>query len=353
SLNLTKGTDYVYSYTNNTDAGTATVRAIFQGDYASLGYVEKTFTINPKVTTLGALTLTQDQNGITAAEIQGDFAVDENGFLEINSDINVKQVTFNRTFTAGVPSTVMFPFSFDASMVNGKFYTLASVAPDENGVWTATMSKNPITGKIEANKPYIFKANSNLTKLTFTNETDGICLQPTNVNNTNANGDWTLHGVYTKTMLDNPNQVNYGFAGQATNDGISVGQFIRVGEGTWADPMRCYLTYNKNNGVLAKSALDLPDYIRVVFPDEVEQPDNGEIVTPVSSISENTGGKVWSYNGTIYIEAQPDMDYTIVDLSGRVIKTGVTHSTREEITLGHSTGIVIVKIKNESFKLNY
>ena len=45
SLSLTKGTDYVYSYTNNTNAGTAKVRATFQGDYASLGYVEKEFTI--------------------------------------------------------------------------------------------------------------------------------------------------------------------------------------------------------------------------------------------------------------------------------------------------------------------
>lgn len=40
SLNLTKGTDYVYSYTNNTNVGTAKVRATFQGDYASLGYGE-------------------------------------------------------------------------------------------------------------------------------------------------------------------------------------------------------------------------------------------------------------------------------------------------------------------------
>jgi hypothetical protein len=45
SLNLTKGTDYEYSYTNNTNVGTAKVRATFQGTYASLGYVEKEFTI--------------------------------------------------------------------------------------------------------------------------------------------------------------------------------------------------------------------------------------------------------------------------------------------------------------------
>ncbi len=45
SLSLTKGTDYVYSYTNNTNFGTAKVRATFQGTYASLGSVEKEFNI--------------------------------------------------------------------------------------------------------------------------------------------------------------------------------------------------------------------------------------------------------------------------------------------------------------------
>lgn len=47
SLSLTKGTDYTYSYTNNTNVGTATVTVTFQGDYESLGSVEKEFTIAP------------------------------------------------------------------------------------------------------------------------------------------------------------------------------------------------------------------------------------------------------------------------------------------------------------------
>ena len=50
SLNLTKGTDYEYSYSNNTDVGTATVTVTFKGNYASLGSVEKTFTILPGTT---------------------------------------------------------------------------------------------------------------------------------------------------------------------------------------------------------------------------------------------------------------------------------------------------------------
>ncbi|MBQ7159335.1 MAG: hypothetical protein IJS09_07955, partial [Treponema sp.] len=50
SLNLTKGTDYEYSYSDNTNVGTATVTVTFKGDYASLGSVEKTFTILPGTT---------------------------------------------------------------------------------------------------------------------------------------------------------------------------------------------------------------------------------------------------------------------------------------------------------------
>ena len=45
SLTLTKSTDYTYSYTNNTNVGTATVTVTFQGDYESLGSVEKEFNI--------------------------------------------------------------------------------------------------------------------------------------------------------------------------------------------------------------------------------------------------------------------------------------------------------------------
>ncbi|MBR4441467.1 MAG: hypothetical protein IKS00_07970 [Bacteroidales bacterium] len=295
----------------------------------------------------GVLTLTQDQNG-TSAKLQGDFLSSDASQLVISSKMKVDHVTLERTFTQNTPASVMFPFSFDASNVDGNFYTLDEVV-FENGVWTAKMA-GPIT-QIAANTPYIFKLKDGIDQidnLTFNN----VDLQPTTTINTNGSeSDWTLHGVYSKTYFDDIQGVCYGFAGAAVpEDGISVGQFIRAGEGSWVNPMRCYLTYNKNNGVFAKSAPDLPDYIRVVFPDEVEESESGEIVTPVSSLSETTGVKVWSSNRTIFIDAQPDTDYTIVDLSGRVLKTGITHSTREEITLSAS-GIVIVKIGKQTFKI--
>ena len=68
SLNLTKGTDYVYSYTNNTNVGTAKVRATFQGNYASLGHVEKEFTILPStvmVSVTGNGTVTYNDRSAT------------------------------------------------------------------------------------------------------------------------------------------------------------------------------------------------------------------------------------------------------------------------------------------------
>ena len=72
SLSLTKGTDYEYSYSDNTNVGTAKVTVTFKGDYASLGSVEKEFNIvkaTPSVTAPTANTLTYnggDQELVTA-----------------------------------------------------------------------------------------------------------------------------------------------------------------------------------------------------------------------------------------------------------------------------------------------
>ena len=74
SLSLTKGTDYVYSYTNNTNVGTAKVIATFQGDYASLGSVEKEFTILPStvvVNVTGNGTVTYNDKSAASGEAFG------------------------------------------------------------------------------------------------------------------------------------------------------------------------------------------------------------------------------------------------------------------------------------------
>ena len=353
---LVKGTDYEIALPEGgcVNAGDYTVTITGKGNYT--GTVEKTFTINPRVTTSGALTLTEYGNR-TTAEIQGDFSniSSEDKSLQISNPKTVNIVIFKRSFSKGIPATIMLPFNFTLDASIGSFYTIESVAKNDNGEWIAT--PKVVSGTLQANTPYIFKTAKDLTELSFEDE-NGITLQSTSTIEINTNGDWTLHGVYEKTMLDGDGEFNYGFAGEKTADGISVGDFIRAGEGVWADPMRCYLTYKK--GELTKAATVLPDRIRVVFPDEensnnettdiIENPETEDVVTPVSEFVSDSVVKVWSFGGTLYIEAQPDMDYTIVDLSGRTIKKGVTHSTHEELNL-NTKGIVIVKIGNKTFKL--
>jgi hypothetical protein len=63
---------------------------------------------------------------------------------------------------------------------------------------------------------------------------------------------------------------------------------------------------------------------------------------------------VWSFDKTIYIAAVPSTPYTIVDVNGRPLQTGITATDRDEIHLsGKADGIVIVIINGKSFKIRY
>lgn len=107
SLSLTKGTDYTYSYENNTDAGTATVRATFQGDYESLGYVEKEFTILPStviVNVTGNGTVTYNGKSAASGETFGVAAekgTDVTLTLAPESGYAVRSVAYGYTNNSG------------------------------------------------------------------------------------------------------------------------------------------------------------------------------------------------------------------------------------------------------------
>lgn len=72
--------------------------------------------------------------------------------------------------------------------------------------------------------------------------------------------------------------------------------------------------------------------------------------TPVSAIADKQNINVWTYDHTLYINAPADTEYKIIDLSGRVLKTSATTSTREEISI-NNTGVVIVIINEKAFKV--
>ena len=79
---------------------------------------------------------------------------------------------------------------------------------------------------------------------------------------------------------------------------------------------------------------------------------NAKMPTPVSDISNNQGNiKVWASSHTIFIVNAPtDTEYKIIDTNGRVLTTSKTKSTHEEIKINKS-GVLIVIIDNQSFKV--
>lgn len=350
---LTEGTDYTVEYSNNTDAGTS-AKATITGKGNYIGTVEKTFTIVPKITVLGALTLTEDQNGIIA-EIGGDYNGSDVAY-SLESDIENVSVIFNRTFTAGVTSTIVLPFDIEAGGYSGgDFYEFSDI---DTKTWTATMSKET---SVKAHTPYLFVPSGE--SLTISQKVTLKAASSTTAATTAQNG-WTFTGVYQKKVWNGNDGGNkdYCFAANSTSDGVNPGDFVKIGTYVQVRAFRCYLT----NSTLAKSKTDLPEKITIRLidetssvvnpddPDPLNPEDSGDITTPVSEITPNSGVKVWSYDGTIYIESQPDTDYTIIDLTGRTLLTSVTTSTREAVTLSRrAAGIVIVKIGQQTFKVKY
>ena len=241
SLSLNKGTDYEYSYTNNINVGTAKVTVTFKGDYASLGSVEKEFTIIAKETNLGAVTIAQDQNGTTAT-----IDASLEATIEITLDIEVSQVELQRSFTENQPATVMLPFSLaDGQTVSGgSFYKFSGVIKDGD-VWKAQFTE---VATLKANTPYLFMPSAT-GQMTFNLNGGTVTLNTTTTGEAGSTAsNWEFCGTYQKVQWDgsasDPSDLSktYGFAkGNAT---IAAGQFVHFAAGAWLKPMRCYLVYN-------------------------------------------------------------------------------------------------------------
>ena len=288
-------------------------------------------------------------------------------------------VNYKRTLTADIPTTIILPFDFTAAAFgNDEFYTFTGV--DEK-TWEATMTEvakgEDNVVHLKANTPYIFKPSAETaakSEFVFTN----VTIQPTTGENTTSEGYWVFHGTYEKTVWnEDPTKTSpktttnvYGFAAKAgTNqdkESCEAGEFVRAGYNISIKPTRAYLEYKGTNTNLLKSALVLPDRIKVVFIDKetasvIDDPtvnpsenEDGDITTPTSEIQPTANVKVWSYDKTIYIQARPGTDYRIIDANGRLLRTATTQTDRDEIHLsGKADGIVIVNIGGKSFKIRY
>lgn len=191
-------------------------------------------------------------------------------------------VTYARSFTADKPSTLCLPFAFPTASANGKFYTFSDITK-EGTEYIADMTQYTGTNLV-ANVPYLYKANA-------TGEVDfGGTYEipnPLTAGSTESNG-WTFKGTYeTISWTEAPTGI-YGFSAQNVDEqGISQGQFVKVGEYVRIRPMRCYLeneSFARARGMNRAAADEpLPETIKVRLISA-----NGD-VTGIGSMSTKTG----------------------------------------------------------------
>ena len=259
-------------------------------------------------------------------------------------------VVYLRKLKSGVTSTIMLPFNYDASSLDGTFYKLNSVNMNK---WIA--GAESVTGTLSANTPYLFLPTTDIEKTVFSNVT---LKSTTGDNSVKIDEKWTFNGVYQKILWETAPDNHYGFSAINKGDNIAAGDFVKIGQYVRIKPTRAYLTYN--DGV-SKTAIELPDRIHVVFTDKETASviDTGDtptedITTPISEQpAQASNVKVWSYDKTIFIQAAPGTDYRIIDATGRAMRTATTQTDRDEIRLGNHSGIVVVIINNKTYKINY
>lgn len=349
--------DYLILRDEGVNTGTYAITItglLLQGNY-ELTFKPGTLTITPKETISGAVTITEDENGISVV-IDGD----SEGDVNFTKEIKNAKVTYKRKLYADVTTTIILPFAFSqANFDNETFNTLNYVEYNTtNQRWEAHML--PVD-ELKANTPYMFKptattahSDGSQTEIDF----GKVDIQPTTGKNQTEKGDWTLQGVYAYQKWTERQSRIYGFAANKnTDETIKQGDFVRAGAGSYIKTTRVYLEYSENGketALLSKSATELPERIVVIFdePDQTADDPNGDITTPVSEITPNANIKVWSFDKTINIIGASGKEYRIVDMGGRPLKNGTAQSDREQVQLSHS-GIAIVIVGNKAYKVAY
>ena len=205
-------------------------------------------------------------------------------------------VTYSRSFTTDKASTVCVPFAFDVTSTSGTFYTFTGITMSGN-TYIADMTES-VSTTLTANTPYVFMPSA-------TGDVDfsgTYAIPATLTAGETTSGDWTFLGTYTTVSWTEAPTDIYGFSAQNVDaQGISQGEFVKVGEYVRVKPMRCYLKYKNGTedyagarGMNRAAANDepLPETIKVRLISA-----NGE-VTGIGTLQTKTGevtldGEAW------------------------------------------------------------
>ena len=220
SLNLTKGTDYTYSYENNTDAGTAKVIATFQGDYESLGSVEKEFKIvNVKQLSDGtAYTSTSDVSETTAIYTKsiGDERVGKYQAWFVPFDYTVT--------TDDLEKFDFFKINFIANAAE------EGVNPEDDHVY---IFLNPIAAgtTLYGNKPYVYRAKEAVDNYSFTTENTTLLAKNESsvLQTSTALANYDFYGTYDNVTATPSSPFYY----ISINGNVCYGTSVTVGPYRW------------------------------------------------------------------------------------------------------------------------
>lgn len=278
--------------------GTATIECYNTGWTSGYCYV----TVNPANVTL------TDGNDLSGLSTYAGKTVD---------------VTYTRSFTSGKTSTVCLPFAYTKKTGDGSFYEFTNIEKNGSGEYVATMT-DPGVSALTANTPYLY-----LPSATSAVDFSGTYTIPSTLTagETTRNG-WTFKGTYTTIIWSTAPTGTYGFSG--TNDseqGISKGQFVKVGTNVSIKPMRCYLVYGDGStdyagapgmNRAASAGEQLPATIKVRLINA-----NGEL-TAIGSMQTKTGevtldGDAWYTLDGRRMEGKPSTKGIYINNNKKVI----------------------------------
>ena len=258
----------------------------------------------------------------TIGIIDGDYSGNE--AVNFAKDTVVDTIIFKRTFpvVAGYMnySTIMFPFEIKAEEVENLdlVYMFLGIGVDKSNnkyvaverVWYSRLNT---TYTMEAYKPYLIKLKSQATNIVIKKTTD-LVLKATPTedgdfdvmqsDDYNQYGNYVFRGVVqgktwdanSPEVLGTSGAAAYGFAGTATSD-ISVGQFVKVGEGAFIKPLRAYIYKSpvpqsapqaQSHALYQPAPVDdLPETMNVVVVDRKK--DGEEQTTVIGQFNSRTG----------------------------------------------------------------
>ena len=218
------------------------VAQIKNGDAENITLYPKWEKITDPEEDYGAVKIYVDKNGLRCAALDGES--DET--VEIQSDVEVSYVTFDREFTVNKTAddkklaTIVLPFTIAKNKVVGaEFFRMYEVDLEIGAVYITPVKDD----SIYANTPYIVRATK--ANLTFNIGKDEMVKLNTSEMKNATSGEWELRGVYSyKKWMAGDTELGkaYGYTAKTTNK-LAAGVFARNAPGAYINPFRAYL-YN-------------------------------------------------------------------------------------------------------------